>query len=124
MGLIWEGDGPKRRWREGESGGRKGEGERGGREIGGRGGKWEKCCLAAVGSLCRRPLQSHKEDLVFLMKQSEQQPASNPPGRDRTRDMGTYNDPSPALPLSYWWLAIFGEKYTSKDYNSQASVFM
>ena len=39
MGLSWEGDGPKRRWREGESGGRKGEGERGGREIGGRGGK-------------------------------------------------------------------------------------
>ena len=41
-------------------------------------------------------------------------PAS-PPGRDRTCDMGTYNDPSPALPLSYWWLAIFGEKTTSKD---------
>ena len=39
MGLSWEGDGPKRRWREGESGGR--EGESGGREgerEGGRGG--------------------------------------------------------------------------------------
>ena len=37
MGLSWEGDGPKTRWRR--AGGRKGEGERGGREIGGRGGK-------------------------------------------------------------------------------------
>ena len=47
-------------------------------------------------------------------------PAS-PPGRDRTRDMGTYNDPSPALPLSYWWLGIFGEKTTI---NTTSSSFL
>ena len=52
--------------------------------------------------------------------ESAVRPAS-PPGRDRTRDMGTYTDPSPALPLSYWWLVIFGEKTTI---NTTSSSFV
>ena len=127
--------------RKGRAGGRKGEGGRG--ETGGKGWKVENGGGGKFDQGYYRWKLAGTDKRAGNLKHNKtsSQPASksssspdrqegneaavrpeSPPGRDRTRDMGTYNDPSPALPLSYWWLAIFVEKYTSKDTTQQAVI--
>ena len=130
-------DGPKLgRWKgergkgqgEGERG--KGEGEGGGRkgEIGGRGEKWGKGggkfeifknlarpLQRPVHVACFRPhfrSQGQQSACLLLVSKSTRQGSNL-----RPEDLQ-----SPALPLSYWWLTIRGEKTTSKDYSASSSM--
>ena len=132
MGLSWEGDGPKRRWREGESGGREGErgrgragggGERGeGVEKGGEmagnsknGGKFET----------QQNIQPASQQVVLQSRQTGRNRSSSQQARKSTRQ-GSNLRPgdlqSLAPPLSYWWLAIFGEKTTNKYYSASFNM--